>query len=82
VPKATTSQSITGWTKIADAGQTFLLSVLGGTIHMIWSASSPSPTDLGHPWFANDSYAEAATTQNCWVRSVGDGNAVIVVSKE
>jgi hypothetical protein len=82
VAKATTELTITTtWQQIVTSGETFFLTVLNGEIFMAWSSASPAADALGHPMFDNDSYAEAATTANVWVRA-RKGSAKAVVSKE
>jgi hypothetical protein len=70
----------TTWTKIADLGETFMFSVLGGKIFYAWSASAPAAGSIGHPFFEGDTFGDNATTENAWVRA--EVTATIVVSKE
>jgi len=69
------------WQKIADTGQTFMLSVLSGEIWLSYSSASPSASAIGHTFYFNDLFGDSAITENCWVRSVG-ATAKITVTKE
>lgn len=80
--KASSQLSVSeSWQQIADATQSFFISVLGGDIFLVWSATEPSAEALGHPFTTADSYAENDTTENVWVRAKR-GSATVVVSKE
>ena len=85
--KATTSQALTGdaWTQIANSGQTFTLSVLGGEVLLRYASTQPQPSDPGQLLGARDTVVDVSPTEKAWAKASGSlatSAAVVILHKE